>query len=383
MKKLLFINGHLNAGGVEKSLLDILLHMDYSKYQVDLLLLENLGDYTPLLPPQVHVIFRDLHNTYGGVVSSLVKCLRAHDFRCFRLRLIFLLQKFVVEKALRPAAKILLGRHHYDAVIGFRTGICSDLAAYSVCADRKLTWWHHGAFNVAPDDYEKMCTRMDYVVSVSNACSQMILDACPSVKDKLLCIPNMLDTAAIDAKADHNPYAASHKKIIVSVGRLAPEKHFIHAIEVAKYLLAHGISDFSWHIVGEGPECAALEVAIAENNLEAYVRLEGNQPNPYPYMRHGYLFVHPSYVESQGLTILEAMALDVPCVVTKSLGPCEFIRDGENGLLVEQGWEPLAEGVLRMLTDKALYEKIKDNTHCPEQFAPETVMQKIYSILEG
>lgn len=294
----------------------------------------------------------------------------------------FLLRKFFGEKSLRPAAKILLGKHHYDAVIGFRTGICSDLAAYSVCADRKLTWWHHGEFNVAPGDYAKMCERMDHVISVSNACARMILDACPAVRDKLLCIPNMLDARAINDKADQNPYDTSKKKMIVSVGRLAPEKHFIHVIEVAKHLLEDGISDFSWHIVGEGPERAALEAAIAENKLDAYIHLEGNQPNPYPYMKHADLFVHPSYVESQGLTILEAMALGVPCVVTKSLGPSEFIRDGENGLLVEQGWKPLAEGVRRMLTDKALYEKIKSNTHCPEQFAPETVMQKIYNILE-
>lgn len=87
---LLIINGHLNTGGVEKSLLDILLHLDYSKYLVDLLLLEDLGDYASLLPPQVNVIFRDLHSTYGGLAASLVKCLRAHDFRCFRLRLLFL-----------------------------------------------------------------------------------------------------------------------------------------------------------------------------------------------------------------------------------------------------------------------------------------------------
>ena len=39
-KKLLFINGHLNTGGVEKSLLDILTHLDYDRYDVDLLLTE-------------------------------------------------------------------------------------------------------------------------------------------------------------------------------------------------------------------------------------------------------------------------------------------------------------------------------------------------------
>ena len=62
-------------------------------------------------------------------------------------------------------------------------------------------------------------------------------------------------------------------------------------------------------------------------------------------MKYADLFVHPSYVESQGLTVLEAMALGVPCVVTKSRGPCEFIEDGVNGLLTEQSPESLAEEV--------------------------------------
>ena len=33
-KKLLFINGHLNTGGVEKALLDILLHLDYNQHLI-------------------------------------------------------------------------------------------------------------------------------------------------------------------------------------------------------------------------------------------------------------------------------------------------------------------------------------------------------------
>ena len=69
MKHILFINGHLNAGGVERSLADILKHMDYTKYAVDLLLLEDVGDYASELPPEVHVLFRDIHNTYGSFVS--------------------------------------------------------------------------------------------------------------------------------------------------------------------------------------------------------------------------------------------------------------------------------------------------------------------------
>ena len=34
---ILFVNGHLNVGGVERSLIDTLKHLDYDKFNVDLL----------------------------------------------------------------------------------------------------------------------------------------------------------------------------------------------------------------------------------------------------------------------------------------------------------------------------------------------------------
>ena len=81
--------------------------------------------------------------------------------------------------------------------------------------------------------------------------------------------------------------------------------------------------------------------------------------------------------------MLEAMALDVPCVVTKSLGPCEFIEDGVNGLLTEQSPESLAEEVLAILNDKKLYQHIKENTKFPEQFSPERVVKQIETMIDG
>ena len=380
-QRILFINGHLNAGGVERSLVDILKHMDYTKYAVDLLLLEDTGDYASELPPEVNVLFRDLHNTYGGFALSVRRCIAARDWMCLRLRLLFLLRKIFGTGALKPAASIFLGKHYYDCVIAFRPGICSNLAAYSVKARRKITWWHHGEFYVDRVAYGAMCSRMDAVAVVSRACREMLQDHLPELADKLICVPNMLDTSAILQKVEHTPYAKSDL-CIVSVGRFAPEKHFENIVPAAKALQAMNLA-FMWHIVGDGSERARVEMLITENGLKDYVILEGSKTNPYPYMKYADLFVHPSYIESQGLTVLEAMTLGVPCVVTKSRGPCEFIKDGVNGLLTEQSPESLAEKVLSILTDKTLYQSIKENTVCPEQFAPDRVMKQIEALIDG
>lgn len=380
MKHILFINGHLNAGGVERSLVDVLKHMDYEKYAVDLLMLEDTGDYASELPPEVKVLFRDIHHTYGSFASSIRRCIVAHDWMCLRLRFLFLLQKFFGACALKRVATILLGKHHYDCVIGFRPGICSDLAAYSVQTDRKITWWHHGEFNVDCATYGNMCSKMNAVAVVSQSCKAMLQEKLPELESKLVCIPNMLDAVAIGQKAGNSPYTGDMLHI-VSVGRLAPEKHFENIIPIAKTLRAMS-TDFVWHIVGDGSEHARLESLIAENDLKDHVILEGSKANPYSYMKYADLFVHPSYIESQGLTVLEAMALGVPCVVTKSLGPCEFIEDGVNGLLTEQSPESLTEKVLAILNDKELYQRIKKNTKCPEQFRPDQVMKQIELLID-
>ena len=77
------------------------------------------------------------------------------------------------------------------------------------------------------------------------------------------------------------------------------------------------------------------------------------------------------------------MALGIPCVVTKSLGPCEFIEDGINGLLTEQSPESLTEKVLAILNEEVVYQHIKENTKLPEQFSPARVIKQIETMIDG
>ena len=59
-KKILFINGHLDSGGCERSLIDVLKKLDYKKYEVDLLLLEHTGDYLEEVPEEVNIKVKNI-----------------------------------------------------------------------------------------------------------------------------------------------------------------------------------------------------------------------------------------------------------------------------------------------------------------------------------
>lgn len=380
-KKLLFINGHLNTGGTEKTLVDILRHIDYERFDVDLLLVEGLGDYVPLLPPQVNLIFRPLEQAYGPFGKCIAGSIRRRDWFSLKMRLIDLLSSRLGRKYLAPAGKLLLGAHHYDCVVGFRPGFSAQIAAFAANGDRRIAWWHHGEVVPSQRSFPESALVCDTVAVVSDACRAMLAGEFPELKDRMVTIPNMLDVRQILERAgEYDPFPDKSVRHIVSVGRLSEEKRFENTLHAARALKERGIR-FRWHLVGDGPQRKALETLARELDVTDCFCFEGNQPNPYPWFRHADLFVHPSYVESFGIVVLEAMALGVPCVVTRSLGPAEFIEDGVNGLLTEQSPEALTEAVIRILEDRSLYEAIRSNTRCPRQYLPEHVMEQIMHLL--
>lgn len=381
-KSLLFINGHLNTGGVEKALLDILTHMDYDQYDVDLLLTEELGDYASQVPEQVNMMLRSIEGTYGSPVSVILRSLKRRDWFSLKMRLIFLAAKFFGPGCFRLSRNLMTGGKHYDVVISFRPGFCTPLAAYAANADCRITWWHHGEINVEKKGYLDAALRCDRVAVVSDACREMLAESFPALRSRMTTIHNMLDVDAVVRKADaYDPGFEDGMFHITSVGRLAPEKHFENAIAAAAALKAHGIR-FRWHLLGEGVMQEKLTHIADELDVRDCFIFEGNQVNPYPYIKKADLFVHPSYVESFGIVVTEALALGVPCVITKSAGVMEFLRDGENALLTEQSAESLTDKVIEVLENRMLREKLCAGARCPEEFLPEAVMKDIAVLLD-
>ena len=353
MKNLLFINCHMNPGGTEKSLLDILCNLDFSQYDVELLLLEEYGSYINEIPDNVKIKLVDLHNTYGSVFSCVKRCIIKRDWKSLWIRFVFLcVQLFGVEK-LKLVSKTIVGTKKYDCVIGFRPGIATGIAAYAVNAREKITWWHHGEINMnskQQQEYDVECKKMSHVVVVSKGCADMLTERFPTIKSKIKVIPNMIDIDVLLKKS--KAYEPFEKKDtvcdIVTVGRLSSEKHVENAIAAAATLKACG-RHFRWFIVGDGDQRNVLEQQALEQNLSDAVFFTGNKANPYPYLKYADMMVHTSYVESQCLVVLEAMALGTPCVVTESLGPKEYCVDGENCILVGHGPEALVLGISKMM----------------------------------
>ena len=110
-------------------------------------------------------------------------------------------------------------------------------------------------------------------------------------------------------------------------------------------------------IVGDGPERQSLERAIAELRLPNAVLLAGacNHDRVIVIYARTVAFALASFAEGVPVVLMEAMAMEIPCVSTWIAGVPELIRDGVDGLLVPPADpESLAAALERLMDDPAL-----------------------------
>lgn len=385
-KKILFINGHLNVGGIEKSLVDLLNWIDYSRYDIDLLLLEGKGDYLESLPKAVNIIYRDISCAYGPLGKTIANNLLGGNYADIIFRMILLLSKALSLKALRWLHPLLHVANHYDVAIAYRPGICTDLLVYAINSDKKISWWHHGecSYNQQMISHSNLVwNNLDYMATVSEGCKRMLARTFDLPINKLIVIPNMIDVDKITQLAGNTSPYCSGRFQIITVGRLSKEKQVINAVYAAKKLREAGISDFCWNIVGDGDELDRMKCETKRLDLQNHIYFWGKKSNPYPYIKYANILVHTSYVESQCITVLEAMALRTPCVVCKSLGTQEYMQDGTNGILVEHGVDSLYRGILSMLSILGNKDALTESAYntVRNRYTPPKILNKLNSLL--
>ena len=373
-KKLLFVNGHLNAGGVEKSLHDLLIHLDKSKYDIDVLLLEGKGDlYANSIPDNIHIIVFDTRQAFGPLFSTLIRNLFHGNFSLVIFRMIIVLSSLFGKK-LYCFIKPLLGiKKHYDIAIAYRMGLPNEIVSLTVKSEKKICWWHHGEnfYSDTQINYIKqLWGNMNAIITVSEGCKNMITNKFHINKDLIKVIPNIIDLDAIEQLSGNvNPYEKSDCINIVSLGRLGFEKHMDDIPVLSQKMLDRGFNHFKWHIIGDGEMFEDIKQKIQKFNVEKYVFLMGKKSNPYPFLKYADILVHTSHVEAHCLTILEAMALKTPCVVTQTTIPQDFTENGVNCIIAKQQIESQVSCILTMIeklsttsnmTDKA-YQLVRDN----------------------
>jgi glycosyltransferase involved in cell wall biosynthesis len=139
---------------------------------------------------------------------------------------------------------------------------------------------------------------------------------------------------------------------VVTVGRLQAPKD---AVTLVRALALVRGPRFEAVVVGDGPDRPAVEAELRLLRLESAVELAGEREDVPELLATADLFVLSSRSEGLPLSILEAMAAELPVVASSVGGVPEVVVDGETGLLVAPGDpQSLAAAIERLLGDSAL-----------------------------
>jgi 1,2-diacylglycerol 3-alpha-glucosyltransferase len=164
------------------------------------------------------------------------------------------------------------------------------------------------------------------------------------------------DGARFRAKLDIQP----DQPTLVHVGRIAHEKNIDFLFRVLRKV-ADRVPRVVMIVAGEGPALAHCKSLVASLGLGNQVRFVGYLSRDSELLdcyRAGDLFVFSSRTETQGLVLLEAMALGVPVVSTAYMGTADIVKpergaraapDDENGfatLVMELLANPLMRAVM-------------------------------------
>lgn len=174
------------------------------------------------------------------------------------------------------------------------------------------------------------------------------------------------------------------KKMILSVGRLVPEKGIEYIKEVSVRILEQ-YPEWQWIILGDGAERENLEQFIMENNLQDRLILKGNVENVDEYMKQASIFVLTSKYEGLGLSMLEARGMKVPCVsFDVKMGPRELIRHEVDGYLVLPfDCEDMVEKIKNLINDPVLREQFAETAFlCMDEFELKKIKKQWLDILE-
>lgn len=307
-KKILIGTVNLEIGGIEKTLIGLLNHIDYSKYEIDLLVLKTNGELIKDIPSNVNIITPYKTNFLKRICNSKnVFCKIINHL---------LLNHFV--------SFFYKTNKEYDTAISY-SGYYPFIDYYikNVKANKKLIWVHTDLSTFDDKFIYKLryvftknkYKYFDNIICVSDSVKDSFIKMLPKYKDKVLVQWNIVDIN----KNNYKYPKLTGKYKILFVGRLCSAKRVDKLIEVHKKLIDNNM-DITTYIVGDGELKNQLTELAKELKVTNTLKFLGKQNNILEIMKQADLFVLPSDYEGFGIVLLESLHSNLPFVGTDVCG---------------------------------------------------------------
>jgi len=325
----------LSGGGAERIVVTILRHLDRSRFEPHLALVEVSGPYLEEVPAEVEI--HDLQaKRVRQAVPAIVRLCRQLRPHAIHSTLCELNMATVLLRPFLPSRVRLL----------IREGT-SPTAQNAFARNRPWVWnWL----------YRVLYPRADKVICVGDFVADDLANNLGVPRKKLVRIYNPIDIESLRnaANAAPNPYAGDGPHL-VAAGRLSKEKGFDVLLDAMPRVCA-ALPNAQLAILGEGACRADLLAQRARLGLNEIVHFAGFEHSPQPYLKYADLAVLPSRYEGMPGVVIEALAVGTPVVASDCPGAVrEILHDCPLARLVEPANpEALAQAIVSALTDKPL-----------------------------
>ena len=168
-------------------------------------------------------------------------------------------------------------------------------------------------------------------------------------------LPNVINTKKFLEMVDNSNYTTQSD--VVYLGRLTSIKNPIRILEITK-LLKEKNKSIRVAIIGNGELEEQCRQYIAANDLKNNVTMFGFLENGYGLLKNGKVMILTSVSEGTPMCVLEAQALGLPIVSTKTDGMVDLLVDGKTGFLFNTN-EEACEIIEDLLGNSEKYSQIK------------------------
>jgi len=204
----------------------------------------------------------------------------------------------------------------------------------------------------------RICAAVDHVIVPSREMSD-VLDGYGISAPRTI-LPTGVDLREF-ATGDGAGFRRAHgiepgRPVVVTVSRLSREKNIDRLLE-AVALLRGELPELLFLVAGDGPDMPRLRARTTELGLDAHVRFFGNldrRTTLLDFYRAGDVFAFASPCETQGLVLVEAMALGVPIVSTAVMGTATVLEGTRCARIAPDDSAGFASVLASVLRDREL-----------------------------
>jgi putative capsular polysaccharide biosynthesis protein len=384
-KRILFMIGTLQSGGVSKSIVNLLNVMDRTTYDVHLLLLDRAGDIlSPYLPSDITVhVNREIENLHRGLRGVRALLFTGHLLLAFGSLLRMLMSKISRAWAGRWLAYLMprFTDLTFDLIIDYGGQQQLYYMVDKLDGKKKITFFHN--------DYSKWpyyyaadrlyYPKVDQILSISQTCVDVLKAYFPDCKDKISVMQNISSPVLITKQANETVDLPIAPLLLVSLGHIMRRKGTDFSIDAAKILQKKGV-EFKWMLVGKVVEKDLIRRIEQEGLADRFVVL-GIRSNPYPYIKAADIYVHPARFEGKSIALDEAKILCKPIIVTNFSTVNDQFEDRVNASICEMNGDALADAIIELAANKELRQSYVAylNAHIVDNSSE---VEKLYTFID-